>query len=81
MKHLEAQWTSYYEAVIPFGAPVVQVVESRRAFYAGAWALYSIIMNGLDAKSQDETPRDLELMATLDREMRDFNEDVRKGRA
>ena len=79
MKLLETEWITYRNAVIPNNASSTQLSESRRAFYAGAWALYSLMMNNFEHGTEDETPKDLELMAKLDGEMRDFKERVVKG--
>lgn len=78
MKLLETEWINYRNAVIPKDAGSVQLMESRRAFFGGAWALYSLIMNSLDP-GHEPTEADLALMAALDREMREFKERVTKG--
>lgn len=77
-KLFETQWTEYRTKVIPNDASAVQLTESRRAFYAGAWAFYSLMMNNFD-EGTDETPRDLELMRKLDTELREFKTRVSKG--
>ena len=81
MKLLETEWITYRNAVIPKDAGTTQLMESRRAFYGGAWAFYSLLMNSLDPSTPDDTPKDLELMEKLDREMREFKERVEKGYA
>jgi hypothetical protein len=78
MKLIETEWNNYRNAVIPKDAPPVQVVESRRAFFAGAWALYALQMNHLD-EDREPTEADLKFMASLDAEMRQFGERVKKG--
>lgn len=78
MKLLETEWDKYREAVIPKNAPQVQLTDMKGAFYAGAWALYTLIMSGLDGGS-GETANDLALLAKLDAEMRDFNEREARG--
>jgi hypothetical protein len=75
---IETQWNDFRVKVIPKDAPPVQLSEMRRAFFAGAWAHYSIIMNSLDAGSE-ATDKDLVMMADLDAEMREFGERVKKG--
>ena len=37
---LAEAWQSYATSVLPIDAPPVQVQETRRAFYAGAWAVW-----------------------------------------
>ena len=80
MKLIETEWLKYRDAVIPKAAGATQLLETRRAFYAGAWAFYSLLMNSLEPGT-DETPKDLELMAKLDAEMREFRRAVETGRA
>ena len=41
---LEDCWESYLKAIIPDDAPDVQVNETRRAFYAGAVSVWSMLM-------------------------------------
>jgi hypothetical protein len=77
---LEAEWTTYRNRVIPTTAPSVQLVESRRAFYAGAWAFYSLLMNHLEPGA-NETPADMKFMEKLDSEMRAFRNKVQRGEA
>jgi len=38
-------WTSYRRDVVPADAPPVQLIECRRAFYAGAAAMLSGMMD------------------------------------
>lgn len=78
VKLLETEWINYRNAVIPKDAGSTQLQESRRAFHAGAWALYSLLMNSFEPGTE-ETPKDLELMAKLDGEMREFKERVVRG--
>lgn len=65
-------WEGYRELVVPKQASAAQVVETQRAFFAGALALYEYIMrHGLDA-GDEITDGDLERMADVDRELRAF---------
>ena len=78
MKLIATEWENYKRAVLPKDAPAVQVTESRRAFYAGSWAFYALVMNLLDS-DREPTEKDLQMMANLDAEMREFGERVKKG--
>lgn len=80
MKRLEAQWQEYRREVIPTRAPEVQIRESKRAFFAGAWAFYSTLMNNVSHAPQ-ETPDDLGLMESLHYEMVEFAEAMKTGKA
>jgi hypothetical protein len=77
-KLIETEWTEFRTKVIPKDATEVQLREMRRAFFAGAWAYYSLVMSKLDADAEP-TGEDLRLMAALDLEMREFGERVAKG--
>ena len=78
MKLLETEWINYRNGAIHKDASSVQLQESRRAFYAGAWALYCVIMNNLSPGDEAE-PTDTRLMEKLDAEMREFRDRVVKG--
>jgi hypothetical protein len=71
MKLIESEWLKFRRATLPATMGVVQGVEMRRAFYAGAWAFYSMVMRRLDADSEP-TAEDLAMMAAVDTELREF---------
>lgn len=69
---INAMWENYRKMVVAPNAPAVQIVETQRAFFAGAATLYEYIMRyGLDA-GNDITENDLARMAEIDRELRAF---------
>lgn len=80
MKLLETEWITYRNAVIPKEASAVQLTESRRMFYAGAWSIYQLIMNRLDP-GVEATDADLTFMSKLHDEMVEFKERVKRGHA
>lgn len=48
-------WSMYQREVIPKNAPAVQHEECRRAFYAGAFALFALALDAsADHKSEAE---------------------------
>ena len=72
-------WVSYMDEVIPHNAPPVQIQECKRAFYAGAQALLTLVTDlGEDNVSEDAGVLLLEAMHV---EMRAFLKDVKAGRA
>jgi len=79
-KLLDAAWRSYAEHVIPANAPDAQRVECRRAFYAGAQALYGGLIKMLDP-GDEPTDADLARMEAIHDELEQFCEDVARGRA
>ena len=56
-------WTDYAVQVLPPTCPAVQRQETRRAFYAGAVALFSSIM-GILEPGAEATEKDLDRKST-----------------
>lgn len=75
------QWDDFARALELHKTSPVQRQEMRRAFYGGAWALYNLQMNEVSVHGDDATPEDLQMMADLDQELREFAENVKGGRA
>lgn len=79
MNTIKFHWDAYHKRVIPEGAPDVQIIESRRAFYAGAQAILTIMwLLGGDEVSEDVGAQVIE---GLHQEARAFAQDVVKGQA
>lgn len=68
---IEAEWRTYMSAVVPVTAGIEQRRSTRAAFFAGAASLYSSLMTGLDAGSE-ETQADIDLMASIRNELDTF---------
>jgi hypothetical protein len=64
--HIQEEFDSYRKAVIPADAPLVQVVECRRAFYAGAQALRHIVLNAPEGLAGRR------FLIEVEEELRDF---------
>lgn len=60
---IEAAWSRYRDGVLPADAGQAQVFETKRAFYAGAMALWGAAL---------ASPRDLETIAALRLELDAF---------
>lgn len=54
MRSVAESFESYRQAVIPDAAPVTQVEECRRAFYAGAYFLLIYLATSFDDATPDE---------------------------
>ena len=80
MKLLETEWMTYRNKVLPKNAGEVQITESRRAFFGGAWAIYALMMNALE-EGTEATPADVRLMEKLHNEMVEFHNRMVKGHA
>jgi len=74
------QWDTFARACLPTDAPAFQRREMRRAFYAGAQAIMFKVIASL-ADDTEPTAEDLEIMVGLQRELSDFAEMVKEGRA
>lgn len=77
---IERGWIKYAEHVLPANAPRIQRKECRLAFYAGAGLLFEKLTNavGPDDVSEDAG---VDIMASVDAEIRAFLDDVKRGRA
>ncbi len=73
------QWNSYRITLLP-GAPPIQIAECKRAFYAGAQALFFKIMVGLTPGSEAEEA-DMKMLTDVQTKLNQFAEDVLTGRA
>lgn len=67
------EWRSYDRAVVPANAPTVQREECRRAFYAGARAMLTLVYEAVNA---DEATAERNL-AALDHEVNTILKDLR----
>lgn len=74
------QWDTFARAVLPPNCGTDQRREMRRAFYAGAQGILLKVIASL-APDGDPTAADLALMDGLERELSDFAEAVKAGRA
>lgn len=68
------QWRSYLEQVVPGDASEVQRVETKRAFFAGALAVWTVLMSDLNHGTPNDTPEDLRLMDAIQAELVAFGE-------
>ena len=76
---IAAQFETFKADVIPAAAPPVQVQEMRRAFYAGAHAMMTVLnVVTTDGVSDEEGEAILE---DADQELRRFAKDVLEGKA
>lgn len=80
MRLIAEQWATYRERVLPAAVSVMQIQECRRAFYAGAQALYFGIMAGL-SPGPEPTDADEEFLKAAEVELQEFAADVAAGRA
>ena len=76
MKRFEAEWFSYRREVLPRNASVGQVEECRRAFYGGAAAIHSVLMQML-TPGPKVTDEDHRRMQELFDELVEFGESVK----
>lgn len=74
------KWLSYRAEVVPLNAPQIQVDECRRAFYAGATALFFAVLSRLDPASE-VTPADIQILSDVQDELEEFVLNAAKGAA
>lgn len=79
MKTVAEQWKSFRDEVMPPNVSRIQQQEMRRAFYAGAQALLTLmVVNVTDEMSDEEGG---EYTNSLSEELMAFAKDVKEGRA
>lgn len=72
------EWNSFC-AAMPEKPSREQAAQMRRLFYAGALSVYGTILGSLTSGSAAE-PADMQMLADLDDELRQFGEDAKAGR-
>ena len=73
---IEEAWKDYRLKVVPLDAPVLQVVECRRAFYAGVSAVVKMA-----AAAGGMSPHTARTLGGFQRECERFQAQVQSGRA
>lgn len=79
MNSIEGKWQEYRTRVVPKDASETQVMEARRAFYAGAGSLFSIVLDLADKKVSEKAG--VAVVRSIDEEIRLFSIAVLDGRA
>lgn len=79
-KTMRMEWESYRERIVPAGAGPTQVVETERAFYAGAIAYRYLYRSRLDMGTADCSEEEARACQRLDEELNDYVETVQKSR-
>jgi len=79
-KRVEAEWELFTKIVLPKNCGEVQRRDMRRAFYTGASAFMSIVMDFLDPGTE-ATDADVQRMDEIYRELLEFGENVKKSAA
>jgi hypothetical protein len=74
------QWDQFARAVLPKGVSETQRKEMRRAFYAGAESILFRVIHAF-APESEPTEADLAIMDSVDRELKEFAQMVKDGRA
>lgn len=74
------QWDTFARTALPLIASAIQKQEMRRAFYAGAQGILHGVV-GVLASDHEPTAEDMTVMSDLERELSDFAEAVKAGKA
>lgn len=80
-KLIAQNWHDFYHTIGLADVPEVQRIEMRRAFYAGALALFLTLNNIMDPSSPEPTELDLELVSHINAEFAQYARDLVEGRA
>jgi hypothetical protein len=74
---IEAGWQSLRLMVVPASAPEMQLIEMRKAFFAGAQHLFASIMSVMD-DSREPTENDLRRVEQIHMELEGFGEELQR---
>lgn len=77
-KTINGQWLDYRAKVISPNAPEIQLIESKRAFFAGALALFHLQISGV-SDEEEFTETDQHLIENLVNELHAFQKRVAEG--
>lgn len=67
----EEKWKGFKERVL-IGCSDLQVLEVKKAFYAGAYALMYLMMNETDQETEEPTENDFALMDEIHNDITEF---------
>lgn len=81
MPIIEEGWKQYEADIIPADAPEVQRIESRRAFYAGAFVTFTCLLENMSPGPGELTESDDKLMEGVKDEIEHFYAELAAGRA
>lgn len=76
-RRVEAAWQTF-RVIIPIRAPREQKQEMKKAFFAGAFAMFAELVNGVD-DAPDITPSDMSMMDEIDAELEAFKLAMKNG--
>jgi len=79
MRIIQPIWEDYQRKLIPADAPLVQIQETRRAFYAGARGLLRAIEDIL-SPGHDPTNADVNMLQSVYLELEAFAKSVEAGK-
>lgn len=76
---MKSEWESFEKVGVPRNAHETQRLETRRAFYAGALSMLSLVQRTGDPGVSEEDG--VAILNAISGELLAFNEELRKGRA
>ncbi len=79
MNHIKKNWERYLEEVLPSDAPLIQLIETRRAFYSGAASLFTMMVDQTKQAGITEE-QGIDYLAELNAEIVQFGIDLLDGR-
>ena len=75
-QYIAEQWKSFHHNVLhDFDPNSIPVTEMRKAFFAGAIALFKVVMKNL-SEGKEATEEDLKMMSDIHEELKDFKDEI-----
>lgn len=75
-KRIQEEWEKFHDRVMPLGAGEIQRRETRRAFFAGAAALFSILNRNVEGGSGEPTADEMAVMDDLSEEIQEYGREL-----
>lgn len=79
MASIFEDWKAYRQRVMPATCPDIQAVECKRAFYAGAFSLFTLLQR-IVSDDAETTDADMDAMQKVDDEFKDFYKRMLEGK-
>jgi len=80
-KPIDDAWNHFARVVIPNDAKEVQRAEMRKSFFAGAYALFTILMKETDDGEDEPTESNIQLMRHAEANLMEFVKDLGESKA
>lgn len=80
-RRIASLWQTFRHEVIALDAPAVQILEMRRAFYAGVECALNRLSQEMSPGPSTDNTSDFDILQEVNAELQEFASHVKTGRA